>query len=60
VSAGDSAVLIELPARIDPHVNARAVALAEVLAARGKAALRDVVVGFCSVTLYFDPLLQDV
>lgn len=60
VPAGDSAVLIELPARIDPHVNARAVALAEVLATRCAATLRDVVVGFCSVTLYFDPLLGDV
>jgi inhibitor of KinA len=56
VSAGDAALLIELPAGLDRGTSARAVALARGVAERCKGRLRDVVVGYCSVTLYFDPL----
>jgi inhibitor of KinA len=59
VSAGDAALLIELPARLDPDTGGRAVALARALGARCGDRLRDVVVGYCSVTLYFDPLVTE-
>jgi inhibitor of KinA len=56
VSAGDAALLLEWPARIDPLVSGRAVALAQAVRAECAAHVRDVVVGYCSVTVYFDPL----
>lgn len=59
VPAGDAAILVEWPARIDPETNARAVALAHGVADRCTSLLRDAVVGYCSVTLYFDPLVVD-
>lgn len=55
VAAGDAAWVIEWPARIDPAVSARAVALAE-LVKQAHPAVRDAVVGYCTVTVYFDPL----
>ena len=58
-AAGDSALLIEFPARIDPATNDRAIALAESLRRRCGPVLRDAVVGYCSVTVYFDPLVVD-
>ena len=58
-SAGDAALLVEWPARIDPLVSSRAVALAQAVRAEYAAAVRDVVVGYCSVTVYFDPLQVD-
>jgi inhibitor of KinA len=59
VPAGDAALLIELPARIDPDISDRAVALAEAIRHECAAITRDVVVGYCTVTVYFDPLLVD-
>lgn len=59
VSAGDAALLVELPARIDPIISDRAVALARAVTERCAAAVRDVVVGYCTVTVYFDPLAVD-
>jgi inhibitor of KinA len=59
VQAGDSALVLEYPARIDQAINERAVAVAEVLRSRWNAILRDVVVGYCTVTVYFDPLRVD-
>jgi inhibitor of KinA len=59
VPAGDAALLIELPARIDPAVSGRAVALARAVKSRCAASVRDVVVGYSSVTVYFDPLHVD-
>jgi inhibitor of KinA len=56
VPAGDAALLVELPARIDPVVSGRAVALARAVRSRCAASVRDVVVGYSSVTVYFDPL----
>ena len=58
-SAGDAALLVEWPARIDPLVSSRAVALAQAVRAEYAAAVRDVVVGYCSATVYFDPLHVD-
>jgi inhibitor of KinA len=58
-AAGDAALVAQYPARIDPVVNTHASALAGALRARWSSVLRDVVVGFCSVTAYFDPLSVD-
>lgn len=58
-AAGDAAWLVEWPARIDPAVSARAVALAEAIKHTHAAEVRDVVVGYCSVAVYFDPLQVD-
>jgi KipI family sensor histidine kinase inhibitor len=59
VPAGDAALLVELPARIDPATSNRAVAVGRAVRERWAAAVRDVVVGYCSVTVYFDPLSMD-
>jgi inhibitor of KinA len=58
VAAGDAAWLVEWPARIDDEVNSRAVLLAD-RARRLDPAVRDAVVGYCSTTIYFDPLRID-
>jgi inhibitor of KinA len=58
-AAGDAALLCEFPQRIDAQVNARAIALAERMRRRCGSAIRDAVVGFASLTLYFDPLVVD-
>jgi inhibitor of KinA len=57
--AGDAALVVELPERIDPALNTWCVALAGSLAPAVGTKLRDVVVGYCSVTVYFDPLKVD-
>jgi inhibitor of KinA len=59
VPAGDAAVLVELPGGLDPRTNARALALAQRVSECCQPRLRDVVVGYRSVTLYFDPLVTD-
>lgn len=59
VLAGDAALLVEFPARIDPAVSGRVVALARAVRSRWAASVRDVVVGYASVTIYFDPLHVD-
>lgn len=59
VAAGDAAWLVEWPARIDPALSARAVALAETIKSTHADTIRDVVVGYCSVTVYFDPVHID-
>ena len=55
VRAGDSAWLIELPERIDPAVNTRAIHIARAVEAAGLP-VTDVVVGYRSVMVYVDPL----
>lgn len=57
LAAGDSAVVLRLGDRIDPTINARALGVARDLAAIRHEAVRDIVVGYASVTVYFDPLL---
>jgi inhibitor of KinA len=59
VSAGDSALLIEFRQTISPAINARAIALADAAKRRCGAAVRDAVVGYATLTLYFDPLVVD-
>jgi inhibitor of KinA len=59
VPAGDSALVVEFEERIDPGVNARAIALAEAIQGSGIAGIRDVVPTFRSVAVYFDPLRAD-
>ena len=56
--AGDAALLVEWPPRIDPATNARAVGLGRARA-RHRSDLRDVVVAYASVTLYFDPVVTE-
>jgi inhibitor of KinA len=56
VPIGDSAVVVEFDARIDPHVNDRAVSLAARMREAGIPGVRDVVPTYRSVAVYFDPL----
>jgi inhibitor of KinA len=59
VPAGDAAVLVEGPPSVDSATSGRVIALGRAILARHGAILRDVVVGYCSLTLYFDPLAVD-
>jgi inhibitor of KinA len=59
VPAGDAAWLVELPPRIDPATSSRVVALGRAVREQCGDAVRDVVVGYCSVTVYFDPSRAD-
>jgi KipI family sensor histidine kinase inhibitor len=56
VQAGDSALLLRLGTVIDPALNARALQIARAIRAAQLPGLRDVVVGYASVTVYFDPV----
>ena len=58
-AAGDAGLLVEWPARIDPETSGRAIALADAVRARCGATIRDAVVGYCSLTVYFDPRAVD-
>jgi KipI family sensor histidine kinase inhibitor len=58
--AGDSALLITFAEEIDRRVNARVIALAERLRHRCGHAIRDAVVGYATLTVYFDPLEVEV
>lgn len=61
VRAGDSVVIVEFEDRIDPVINARAVAVAARMlqAADAVRGVRDIVPTFRSVAVYFDPLRTD-
>jgi KipI family sensor histidine kinase inhibitor len=59
VPAGDSALIVEFDERIDPAINARAIALADSLHAAALAGVRDVVPTYRSVAVFFDPLRTD-
>ncbi len=59
VPAGDSALIVEFEERIDPVVNARAIALAESIEAGRIAGVRDIVPTYRSVAVFFDPLRTD-
>jgi inhibitor of KinA len=59
VAAGDAALVVELPQLVDPVINATLVHLAGELRQRLGAVLRDAVVGYCTLTVYFDPLSVD-
>lgn len=53
--AGDAAWVIEFENRIDPAVNARAIAVARAVREAHWPAVRDVVTGYRSVAVYVDP-----
>jgi inhibitor of KinA len=59
VPAGDSALIVEFEERIDPAVNARAIAAADAIQRAAVRGVRDVVPTFRSVAVYFDPLRTD-
>jgi inhibitor of KinA len=59
VAAGDAALVVELPARLDVATSARVVAMADVVRRRFGAMVRDAVVGYHTLTVYFDPLAVD-
>src|SRR5688500_18278743 len=59
VAAGDSALLIELPPSIDPTTSGRVLGLARAVREGCGSSVRDLVVGYCSLTVYFDPLVVD-
>jgi KipI family sensor histidine kinase inhibitor len=56
VPAGDSVLIVEFDERIDPEINARAIALAESVQSAALAGVRDVVPTYRSVAVFFDPL----
>lgn len=58
-SAGDAALVVELPEAIDPELNAWCVALSQKVTDSLGTIVRDVVIGYCSVTVFFDPLTVD-
>lgn len=60
VSAGDSAIVVEFEERIDPAVNAQAIALADALQTANVPGVRDIVPTYRSVAIHFDPLRTDI
>ena len=58
-ASGDSLLLVELEASMDPVINARAVALAEALRAAHLPGVRDVVPSYACVGVHVDPLRLD-
>lgn len=59
-AAGDTMLLVEWEQVIDPVVNQRAISLAARLQARVGEAVRDIVPGYCSLGIHFDPLHTDI
>jgi inhibitor of KinA len=59
VPAGESVFVVEFEERIDPVVNARAIACANAIQAAAIPGVRDVVPTYRSVAVYFDPLRTD-
>jgi KipI family sensor histidine kinase inhibitor len=59
IPAGDAAIVLELPSRIDAAITARLVFLANQFRLRLGTIVRDAVVGYCTLTVYFDPVLTD-
>jgi inhibitor of KinA len=58
--AGDAMLLVEFEPVIDPLVNQRAIELCRRVRARGMAGVRDIVPGYCSLGVHFDPLRTDL
>lgn len=58
--SGDTLLLVELDAAIDPAINQRVVSLAERLQTRLGTTVRDVVPGYGAVGIHYDPLRTDV
>ena len=57
---GDSSLMVELEQAIDPVINARALAIGALVRRAAHEGVCDVVEGYCSVTVAFDPLRADV
>lgn len=57
---GDSAIAVEFSQAIDPRLNARVLAIGEQVRREGHDGVRDVIEGYCSVTVVFDPLRTDI
>jgi inhibitor of KinA len=58
-AAGDSALIVDLPARLDVPTSARVIAMAEAVRRRFGTSVRDAVVGYHTLTVYFDALAVD-
>ena len=58
--AGDSALVVELGAEIDPAMNAHVVAIAARLRHEQIDGVRDVISSYASITVCFDPLRTDL
>lgn len=58
--SGDTLLLVEFAAAIDPEVNAHVVALADRLRQRIGGVVRDIVPGYCVVGIHIDPLQTDL
>ena len=56
VRVGDASLVVEFAQEIDPAVNARALAVGEAVRAARHPGVLDVVEGYCSVAVAFDPL----
>ena len=54
--AGDSVLILELDERLDPAINAQAILIGESIRTSTLPGLLDVVSGYRSVAVYFDPL----
>ena len=59
-TVGDTMLLVEWEQVIDPVVNQRAITLAARLHRRVGHAVRDIVPGYCSLGVHFDPLQTDI
>jgi KipI family sensor histidine kinase inhibitor len=57
---GESMLLVELEAAIDPVINERAILLASRIRGRQARGVRDVAPGYCTVGVHFDPLQTDL
>src|SRR5436189_54949 len=57
---GDSMLLVELEAVIDPIVNERAIQLAARIRGRQARGVRDVAPGYSTLGIHFDPLQTDL
>jgi KipI family sensor histidine kinase inhibitor len=57
---GESMLLVELEAAIDPVINERAILLAARIRARQARGVRDVAPGYCTIGVHFDPLQTDL
>ncbi|MEZ5284017.1 MAG: 5-oxoprolinase subunit PxpB [Vicinamibacterales bacterium] len=58
--AGDTMIMVELEPVVDPRVNERAIAMGRRVAERQLPGVRDVVPGYCSLGVHFDPLRTDL
>ena len=58
--SGDTLLLVEFEASIDPTINQRVIDLGARLQARAGRAVRDIVPGYCSLGVHIDPLHTDL